>query len=205
MNMPTGSYIPGKVYVVTISGAAGSGKSMLAKMVAESLGDEVASRVPTDYFFVPRDTDELLETSLRKPLTWDWDLLRERLSLPVGENATTPDADFETFTRLAESGGRPMPIRPVMLVDAMAPFPDAHLIVRLDVPADVRRERIAARDERWGTRVQDRWAHLEATWHAVPVVEPHMVLDGTRPLAENVAILRAMIAGRRENERRDGR
>lgn len=204
MQMPTGSYIPGKPYLVTIYGAAGSGKSVLAKAVVETLGEAIAARVPTDYFFVPREPNEPLPAYLAKPLAWDWDLLRERLSLPIGTDATTPDADFEAFTRIAASGGRPLSIRSVMLLDAMAPFPEADLAVRLDVPAAVRRERIISRDERWGTRVRDRWAHLEETWHAVPEVVPDLVLDGTCPMEDNVAALVAMILGKGKRERRDG-
>lgn len=205
MRMPTGSCIPGKPYLVTIFGAAGSGKSMLAKAVADALGNEVAARVPADYFFVPREPDESLASYLGRPLVWDWELLLERLSLPLGTDTTTPDADFEGFTRLAVPGGRPLPIRPVMLIDAMAPFPAADLRVRLDVPATERRTRIVARDERWSTRVRDRWPHLEATWIAVPEVMPDVILDGTRPLEENVALLVSRLEERGEKDRRGGR
>lgn len=205
MHMPAGSCIPGKPYLVTIFGAAGAGKSALAQAAAECLGDEVAARVPTDYFFAPRALGEPLEAYLARPLAWDWVLLRESLALPIGTEATTPDADFETFTRISETGGRSMPIRPVMLLDAMAPYPEADVLVRVDVPDAVRRARIVERDLRWGTRVQDRWEHLEATWSAVPEVSPDLVLDGTRSIQDNVAALVSAIGERGRIYRRDGR
>jgi thymidylate kinase len=186
MHRSSGSYIPAKPYLVTIFGAAGSGKSVVAKAVADALGESFAARVPTDYFLLPRRADERLERYLERPLRWDWPLLRERLALPIGTQSTTPDVNFETFTRIAASGGRSMPIRSVMIVDAMAPFPGADLVVRLDVPDAERRDRIAARDERWGTRVRDRWAHLQLTWSSVPHHQPDMVLDGTQPIERSV-------------------
>ena len=204
MHLPTGSCIPAKPSLVTIFGPAGAGKSVLARAVAEAFGPGVAARVPTDYFFLPREPGEPLERYLMRPLAWDWSLLRERLSSSVGSEVTTPDADFETFTRRSGTGGRPMPIRPVMLLDAMAPYPDADIVVRVDVPQAVRRARIVERDARWGTRVQDRWGHLEATWRAVPVTSPHLVLDGARPLEENVGTLTELIGERLANDRRDG-
>ena len=205
MHMPTGSCIPGNRYLVTIFGAAGAGKSVLAKAVADTLGNEVAARVPVDYFFLPCGAGEPLERYLARPLEWDWELLGERLALPPGAETTTPDADFGTFTRLSDTGGRPMPIRPVMILDAMAPFPNADLLVRLDVPDAVRRQRIVERDVRWGTRVQDRWDHLEATWRAVRPGTPHLVIDGTRSLDDNVATLVGMIREIAGMDRRDGR
>ena len=58
MHMPAGSCIPAKPHLVTIFRAAGAGKSVLAKAVAEQLGGGIAARVPTDGFFIPRDRGE---------------------------------------------------------------------------------------------------------------------------------------------------
>jgi uridine kinase len=201
--MPSGSCIPGKPLVVTIVGAAGAGKSVLAKAVANALGDHVAARVPADYFFVPRALDESLATFLARPLAWDWPLLAQRLALPFGSVTSTPDVDFDAFLRRAGTGGIPLPIRPVMLVDAMGPYPEADVIVRLDVPAEVRRQRIVMRDERWGTRVQDRWAHLEATWQATTLGVPDLVLDGTRPLERNARAVLSILDKCGHGNRRD--
>ncbi len=193
MHMPSGSCIPLQPCVVTICGPAGSGKSMLAKAAAAALGDGIAARVPTDDFFLPRELDEPLSRFLLRPLQWDWQLLGERLRLPIGTMASTPDVDFKGFLRRADTGGLPLPIRPVMFVDAMEPFPGADLVIRLDVPAAVRRARIVERDERWGTRVIDRWAHLEASWAAHEHVVPDLALDGEQPLADNTALVCGLV------------
>ena len=153
--------------IVSIVGPSGAGKSQLAKLTQSMLGDDLASRIPTDYFFMPRPANMPLTTFLEQPLRYDWELLRTRLRLPIGTPVETPDADFKVFTRVSDAGGRPFTIRPVMITDAMAACPDAGLVVVLDVPAVVRRDRIAARDIRWGTNVLANWKHLETTWGRV--------------------------------------
>lgn len=176
---------------------------MLARHVVSALGEDVAARIPTDYFFVPRSPGVSLDAFLARPLAWDWALIRERLALPIGTPTTTPDADFEAFVRRGDEGGLPFTIRPVMVIDAMAPYPDADLVVRLDAPGDVRRERIVMRDRRWRTRVADRWPHLEASWRGHAGASPNAVLDGMRPMAENAArVCQLVEEGRRG--RRDG-
>lgn len=194
--MSSGSCIPPEPRVVTICGPAGAGKSVLAKEVAGSFGDALAARVPADYFLVPRDADEPLARFLARPLRWDWALLGERLRLPVGTESSTPDVDFERLLRRGDTGGLTFPIRPVMIVDAMAPYPASGLVVRLDVPAGVRRARIVERDVRWGTRVIERWAHLEASWAACGDVVPDLTLDGERLVAENAGIIVSLVGER---------
>lgn len=170
-------------FVVSLCGASSAGKSQLAKATAARLGLEIASRVPADYFFVPRPQTVSLEVYLTQPLRWDWDLLRERLALPVGTVTSTPDVDFVSFQRRADEGGLPLTIRPVMFCDAMEPYPQSDLVLLLEVPAEVRRARLEERDRRWGTVVADRWQHLEDTWRATSKeLIPDLVLDGTVPL-----------------------
>lgn len=184
--------------VVSIAGGGGSGKSQMAKAVVALLGEDVATRVPMDWFLVPRTVP--MAEWLTQPLAWDRDAVRALLAAPIGETRQTPPFDFETFERSEATGQRmEIPIRPVMVLDAMAPWPDAELSVLLDVPEAVRRERIADRDIRWGSRVQDRWgAQMEPTWREI-AARPHrfdLVLDGGRPIDENagriVAALRAV-------------
>lgn len=176
--------------VVSICGPSNAGKSQLAKAVVQELGDEVAARIPVDYFFRPRPESVPRETFLAQPLIWDWPLVADRLTLPIGTMTSTPDADFDAFIRRKDEGGLLFPIRPVMICDAMAAYPGSRLVVMLDVPDDVRRARLEERDRRWGTVVADRWQHLEATWrHASDGLIPDVVLDGTAPLATTAAIL----------------
>jgi uridine kinase len=172
-------------YVVTIYGPSGAGKSQVAKALVEVLGDDVASRVPTDYFLMPRPNGMSFDEYQAQQYEYDWPLMAERLSMPQGTATTTPDFDFEAFTRRAPEGGLGFELRPVMILDAMEPYPDAGLRVLLTVPDEVRRARIAARDRRWGTTVIDRWDQLQATWDAVDerAVLPDLALDATQPIA----------------------
>lgn len=180
--------------IISICGPAGSGKSQLAKAVAALLGEDRASRVPADMFLVPRGEDESLEAFFARPLRWDWDLLAARLGLPMGTQGTTPDVDFAAFRRRSDEGGYPFAVRPVMLVDAMAPYPASALAALLEVPREERERRIIDRDARWGTRVADRLHHLDVTWRkASDGLRPDVVLDGTRPLAHLAADLAAGI------------
>lgn len=171
--------------VVSICGPSNAGKSQLAKATAAGLGDAVASRVPVDYFFIPRKPDVPLDIFFTRPMRWDWELLRRRLALPLGTGTSTPDADFDAFFRRADDGGVPFHIRPVMLADAMEPFPGSDMVVLLNVQNHVRRQRILERDQRWGTRVAERLTHLDATWNRVSgTISPDLVMDGTRPLPD---------------------
>jgi hypothetical protein len=152
-----------------------------------------------DWYLVPRD--EPMAAWLRRPLAWDVDAVRALLAAPIGETRLTPPFDFETFTRSEGTGQRKaIPIRPVMVLDAMAPWPGAGLSVWLDAPPPLRRRRIVARDARWGTRVIDRWQHLELTRRHIEARAHRfdLTLDGEAPLEESAARVVAML------ERRDG-
>jgi uridine kinase len=146
--------------VVSICGPAGSGKSQLAKALVAHLGPDHC-RVPTDYYLIP--ARERLLDYFAKPLRYDWEFLTRVLSLPLGTETTTPDFDFDTFQRRADAGGRPFTSRPLMLVDAMEPYPSSAACILIDAPASIRHARIAARDDVWNTRVRERWHNLEIT------------------------------------------
>lgn len=191
--------VPERRFTVSIVGPSASGKSQLAMHTAEVLGEDAACRIPTDYFFIPRGAEQSLPDFLRQPLRYDWPLLARHLAAPSGTVRTTPDADFTGFHRLAESGGRSFVIRPVMIVDAMAAFPEADLLVLLDVPDEIRRERLRERDIRWGSAVSAHWEHLEVTWrHALEEMRsPEIVLDGERAIAVNARAMAEEIHNRR--------
>jgi uridine kinase len=188
-------------FIVSIVGPSAAGKSQLARRTAAELGDDLASRVPADDFFVPRPVDQPLGDFLRQPLRYDWALLAQCLALPVGTAVTTPNADFTTFQRIADSGGRPFTIRQVMIVDAMVAFPNADLLVRLDVPDDVRRERLRERDVRWNSNVLANWEHLTVTWRMALATlaemrSPDLALDGERPLDVNAGTVAELVRSR---------
>lgn len=165
--------------VISICGGSGAGKSQLAKQLVEHLGADYCSRVPTDYYLLPGGATE--------PLTYDWQLLAQTLALPNNTQCTTPDFDFELFTRRAINGGRPFCLRPVMVVDAMQPYPQADYTFWLQAPEHERRRRITARDAIWQTRVIDRWNQNEKTLDSLVVSMYHysMVLDGLEPVETN--------------------
>ncbi len=162
------------------------------------VGEDVASRVPMDWYLVPRDTP--MEKWLRRPLAWDHAAVRELLASPVGETRLSPPFDFQAFQRSEVTGERKaIPIRPVMLLDAMEPWPDGDLSVLLDVPDEVRRQRIAERDVRWRTRVIEKWDTLQMTWKQASA-QPHrydLVLDGTCPVEENARRVVGALRSRR--------
>ncbi|MEA2524359.1 MAG: Phosphoribulokinase / Uridine kinase family [Thermomicrobiales bacterium] len=171
--------------ILSICGPSGAGKSQLANALVGCLGPDLCARVPTDYYAVP--AIEPLSAYFTQPLRYDWTLLARVLALPEGTAVSTPDFDFERFQRLHETGGRPFTIRPVMVLDAMEPYPHSDARILLVGPDHVRRERIAARDQIWNTHVRDRWHHLEVTWAHARTLMPacDLELDGTEPIVEN--------------------
>lgn len=191
--------IPPKRILVTICGPTGSGKSQLANATAAVLGNNYASRVPTDYFLIPRRPDQSIGEFHAAPLAWDWALLHQRLDMRTGSATSTPDMDFETFHRRSDVEGIPFIIRDVMICDAMAPVPGADIVVRIDVPDEERRRRLRERDARWGTRVHDRQDRLDSTWNAVSDVHPDVVIDGTESLEQNAVHLAGAIHGANGN------
>lgn len=144
--------------VVSICGPAGTGKSQLAKALAERLGPVRCARIPTDYFLLPSNPSSV------QPYRWDWELLKRVLAFSDGTSMTTPSFDFERMCRLAETGGRPFTLRSTVLIDAIEPYPRSGLTILITAPEAMRRERIVARDEVWGSRTRDRWERLELTW-----------------------------------------
>lgn len=145
---------------------------------------------------VPRPAGVPIDDFLKAPSKFDWDLLWQRLRLPVGTQSSTPDLDFETYERHGDVGGLPFTVRPWMLCDAMQPVPAADLVLRLDAPEAVRRERVRGRDQRWGTQVAESWSRVEAIWAAAAGVVPDLRLDGTAPIENNAIVLADWLAQR---------
>jgi uridine kinase len=187
------------VTVVSIAGGSGAGKSQLAKALAELLGEKVATRVPTDWYLVPRATGTPVAEWLRQPLAWDHAAIARLLAAPVGETHLTPPFDFTTFRHADRTGERKViPIRPVMVLDAMDPWPGADLSVLLAVPEAVRHRRVAERDIRWGSRVLERWEQMETTWRRIEERGHRfdVTLDGALPIAGNAARIAAALHAR---------
>lgn len=160
--------------VVSLCGPSGSGKSTLANGVVAALGEDRAARLPTDWYLLPR-TAGADWIGYR----WDWDRVAADLAGADGTVIVTPAFDFERMRRDTGTGTarRVMP-RPVMILDAMEPYPLADLTIRLVIPAGVRRQRLVERDRRWNSRVADRWDTLEASAAAAPTTTGELTLDG---------------------------
>jgi uridine kinase len=184
------------VIILSICGPSGAGKSQLAKSLAARLGDDLCSRVPTDYYAIPATGP--LSDYFTQPLRYDWALLARVLAQPDGTETSTPNFDFDRFLRLAETGGRRFSLRRVMVLDTMEPYPLSDALVLLQVPDAVRQERIAARDLIWNTRVQERFHHLDITWDHARSRMParDLELDGTEPLHLNAKRLADWLTGR---------
>jgi uridine kinase len=154
--------------LVSIDGASGSGKSMLAALVATRL---VATVVPADDFFAAQLTDadwDARSVAQRAADALDWRRLRAEALEPLlaGKPARWHPFDFSAGIRADGSYGFSTraetrePRQVVVLEGAYACRPElADLIgwsVLVDAPADVRHERLARREE----------ARFLAAWHA---------------------------------------
>lgn len=173
--------------IISICGPSGSGKSLLAKAVAATLGPDRWARIPTDYFlFLP---DQPSPGPPTHGLRWDWDLLDGVLSEPAGAVVTTPNVDFDRLVRRAPSGGLAFVVRPIMLTDALTPHPRAAFRVRLTAPESIRRARLADRDTVWKSHVLDRWTALEQAWDETLTTQNSWDLDlsGEEPIERNAA------------------
>jgi uridine kinase len=193
---------PDARFILSICGPSGAGKSQLAKMLASLLGAATCARVPTDYYLLPAAGP--LESWLRQPVYYDWLLLDRDLSVPDGITLTTPDFDFESFVRRAERGGRSFRASSVMVLDGMYPYPGADAAILLQVPSPIRKARIHARDQGWGTEVAARWEQLEQSRIYLEALSAtsDLVLEGTDDLSANAATVAAFITSRQK--RRSG-
>jgi uridine kinase len=116
---------PPRRVIVSICGSAGSGKTLLSKLLVDQLGPDVAVRVPGDRYLTP--AREPLDLYLRRPVRYDWRLLDRDLDVLNGTAVLTPSFDFQRFARRDQPDRRPFITRPVLVVDAIAPYPAATL------------------------------------------------------------------------------
>lgn len=184
--------MPAPRRIISLCGPTGSRKSSLAVHLVERLGPEWSSRVPTDWYLLTDDGQHAGQSGY----AWDWPRIMADLAGPDGREIRTPAFDFTTMRRSETGSAKTFTLRPLMIVDVMRPFPGADLVIRLGVPAPIRRERIAERDARWGTSVLDRWTQLEAGEEPAGIVRPDLTLDGRAPLPESVSLIAGEI-GRR--------
>ena len=154
--------------LVAIDGASGSGKSVLAALVAERLG---AALVPADDFFSAQFTDADWDTRTpagRATDALDWRRLRAEAMEPLlaGRPARWYPFDFSGGARLDGTYGFSTqaevrePKRVILVEGAYACRPEfADLIdwrVLVDAPLEVRHRRLAQRED----------PRFLAAWHA---------------------------------------
>ncbi|HEV2529615.1 MAG TPA: hypothetical protein VGT61_14295 [Thermomicrobiales bacterium] len=180
----------GSPRVISIAGRSGSGKSTLAKALVQALGPDQAARVPADHYLM--DLDHAAPTT-GASFRWDWARLSSDLLAPEGTVVETPDFDFKLLRRCTARGGMTFTRRPVLIVDAMMPFPGADIVCWLAVPAAERLRRVRERDRRWGSRIADRWDAQEAASPAEPPPGVSVMVDGTRTIEVIVADLVGLI------------
>lgn len=150
--------------IICLIGPSAAGKSTIAKRL-QSLHPERFARVPVDFFFVPRPPQVSMPDYLSAPFAYDWDAVDQTLN-EVGTRRSTPDCDFDQLVWRSERGGLPIAEAPAYVLDGMRPHPRCDYLVMLDLDPAVQRQRLIARDLRWGTQVAERSSHLAATFEA---------------------------------------
>lgn len=104
--------------IIGIAGASGSGKTMLAQLLARQLGDTAASLVSFDWYYHSKghlSEEEKARCVFDHPDALDGELLAQQLfQLKNGETIEAPDYDFAIHSRVS---GRRIEPRPVIIVE----------------------------------------------------------------------------------------
>jgi uridine kinase len=148
--------------IISICGAAGSGKSELAKHLAKTLGSHMALRIPCDYFLKSVQYNSF-EEFISTPFKWDWKLLKNFISHPIGTVHEIPEYDFNKYVRLSKTGGITLIIRRYIFLDSTLPYPESNCTVLLEAPEGNRMQRLKERDKKWNSNVVKNWDKLELT------------------------------------------
>jgi len=148
--------------IISICGAAGTGKSALANEMTLSLGKDISCRIPTDYFLKSYSSvpfDEFIST----PFKYDWDLLKKILSESINHEVHIPDYDFSKFNRISKTGGKDIILKRYVFIDSMIPYPESRLIIKLTANDELRFERIRKRDSVQNTNSARCWQKMTIT------------------------------------------
>ncbi|MFB6126069.1 MAG: uridine kinase [Halolamina sp.] len=99
-----GSSIPS--FVVGITGGTGAGKTTVARLVTENVGESV-TRIPMDNYYEDLshlDVEERATVNYDHPSAFEWELLRDHLErLLAGQPVEMPQYSFDVHTRLGET------------------------------------------------------------------------------------------------------
>lgn len=142
------------VYVVGVAGGTGSGKSTVARAIAEQLPSGSATLIEHDSYYRDQpelDYDARAALNFDHPSALETELLVAHLeALERGESVELPSYDFETHRRRPER--RSVTPTAVVIVEGILVFADAalrqHFALKLfvDTDADIRVFRRVRRD-----------------------------------------------------------
>jgi uridine kinase len=143
-----------KPLIIGIAGGSGSGKSTVARNVAQALRTESVAFIDMDAYylnFAHLPIDERRKINWDHPEAFDWPLLVEHLGrLAAGDAVDKPVYDYVTHTRSGQSV--PVPAADVVVIDGILLFSDARVRdlcdvkVFVDADADIRLIRRIRRD-----------------------------------------------------------
>ena len=149
-------------FVIGIAGGTGAGKTTVARLITENVGESV-TRIPLDNYYKDLshlELDERAEVNYDHPSAFEWDLLREQLGdLLEGQQIEMPQYDFEIHNRKREVVT--VPPTDVIILEGILSLYDEEINDMLDLrlyvetDADVRILRRIERD------VIDRGRELE--------------------------------------------
>ena len=92
-------------FVIGIAGGTGAGKTTVARLVTENVGDSV-TRIPIDNYYEELshlDFEERASRNYDHPSAFEWELFREQLSeLLEGRSVSMPQYDFAEHNRSPE-------------------------------------------------------------------------------------------------------
>jgi uridine kinase len=126
---------PDKPFVVGVAGGSGSGKTTVARALADALSSAQVALIEQDCYY--RDLSQLsyaerCEVNFDHPDALELELLRSHLdALRAGRAIDKPRYDFERHVRV-EASDRVEP-RPVVLVEGILVLADAGLRERMDL------------------------------------------------------------------------
>ena len=150
------------VLIIGIAGGTGSGKTTLAKNIAEHFGDKISMLRHDDYYKAHNgmSLDELAALNYDHPDAFDWELLFEHLdALKRGVAIECPIYDYAIHNRSNET--RRVEATPVILLEGILIFDSERvcdmldLKIFVDTDADVRILRRIMRDVKKRGRTLD--------------------------------------------------
>lgn len=120
--------------IIGIAGGSGSGKSTIARLIAEKFGDDVTVLRHDDYYKAQHDLtlEERAKQNYDCPEAFDTALMAEHIrALRAGQAIDCPIYDYMIHDRVTET--RRIEPRPVLLIDGILVLADARLRDLMDI------------------------------------------------------------------------